>query len=306
MHFQGIAGLDGNGNQPWGAVVTIGEKGPSGAPTNTDRFFIKKPQAETTEFRGRSGLVRRNHPDFEKFNHLDDLRWRQTIRFNIVHAVHLREEWASVEPSFHFQLKAQTLPRHKGHPKKVPTCTGNGVRARRYVGEENGEHMFEDIACPHRLCQFRIGSSPSCKPSARFGFQLRWPDGSNLPTPLTKFVSHSWHNTNKAFIPFFQFLHEQAMSLGVEDYTLYGMPGVMVLGKKSMGNNRSVPVVSVSTDFPPGVTLQEFFLAQRVKLRELNGFTDARRITDDSSTEQYIDAAEIEPGLPGVFDMGGE
>ena len=98
MHFQGIAGLDGNGNQPWGAVVTIGEKGPSGAPTNTDRFFIKKPQAETTEFRGRSGLVRRNHPDFEKFNQFDDLRWRQTIRFNIVHAVHLRDEWASVEP----------------------------------------------------------------------------------------------------------------------------------------------------------------------------------------------------------------
>ena len=65
-------------------------------------------------------------------------------------------------------------------------------------------------------------------------------------------------------------------------------------------------MVSVSTDFPPGVTLQEFFLAQRVKLRELNGFTDARRITDDSSTEQYIDAAEIEPGLPAVFDVGGE
>ena len=80
MYFQGIAGLDGNGNQPWGAVITIGEKGPSGAPTNTDRFFIKKPQAETAEFRGRSALVRRNHPDFEKFNRLDDVRWRQTRR----------------------------------------------------------------------------------------------------------------------------------------------------------------------------------------------------------------------------------
>ena len=49
--FQGIAGLDGANQQPWGAVITIGEKGPSGAPTNTDRFFIKKAQAETAEFR---------------------------------------------------------------------------------------------------------------------------------------------------------------------------------------------------------------------------------------------------------------
>ena len=64
--FQGIKGLNGSNQQPWGAVITIGEKGPSGAPTNTDRFFIKKAQAETTEFRGRNALVRRNHPDFEK------------------------------------------------------------------------------------------------------------------------------------------------------------------------------------------------------------------------------------------------
>ncbi len=84
------------------------------------------------------------------------------------------------------------------------------------------------------------------------------------------------------------------------------LPGVMTLGKKSMGNNRSVPVVSVSTDFPPGVTLQEFFLAQRLKLRELSGVPELRRITDDSSAEQYIDAAEIEPGLPAVFDVGVE
>jgi hypothetical protein len=304
--FQGIDGLNGSNQQPWGAVVTIGEKGPSGAPTNTDRFFIKKAQAETTEFRGRNALVRRNHPDFEKYNRLDDLRWRQTIRFNLVHSVHLRDGWASVEPCFQFQLKAQQLPRIQGHPKKVPTCVGDGIKARRYAGEKNGEHVFNDIDCPHRLCQFRQGSSPSCKPSSRFAFQLRWHDGSSLPTPLVKFVTHSWHNTNKAFIPFFNFLHEQAMALGATDYSLYGLPGVMTLGRKSMGNNRSVPVVSVSTDFPPGVTLQEFFLAQRTKLKELSGIVPLRQITDDSPQEQFIDAAEIEPGLPAVFDVRGE
>ena len=127
--FQGIDGLNGSNQQPWGAVITIGEKGPSGAPTNTDRFFIKKAQAETAEFRGRSALVRKNHPDFVKFNTLDDLRWRQTIRFNLVHSVHLRDGWGSVEACFQFQLKAQTLPRIKGHPKRVPTCTGDGIRA---------------------------------------------------------------------------------------------------------------------------------------------------------------------------------
>ena len=96
------------------------------------------------------------------------------------------------------------------------------------------------------------------------------------------------------------------MALGATDYSLYGLPGVMTLGRKSMGNNRSVPVVSISTDFPPGVTLQEFFLAQRTKLKELNGIVPLRQITDDSAQEQFIDAAEIEPGLPAVFDLGGE
>ena len=301
--FQGIDGLNGSNQQPWGAVITIGEKGPSGAPTNTDRCFIKKAQAETAEFRGRSALVRKNHPDFVKFNTLDDLRWRQTIRFNLVHSVHLRDGWGSVEACFQFQLKAQALPRIKGHPQRIPTCSGDGVRARRYTGERNGTHVFEDIQCPHRLCEFRQGPSPSCKPAARFAFQLRWHDGSNLPTPLVKFTTHSWHNTNKAFIPFFNHLHEQAIALGISDYTLYGLPGVMTLGRKSMGNNRSVPVVSVSTDFPPGVTLQEFFLAQRNKLRELGSVQPVKRIASDSPQEQFIDSADIEPGLPAVFTL---
>ena len=118
-----------------------------------------------------------------------------------------------------------------------------------------------------------------------------------------KFTTHSWHNTNKALIPFFNHLHEQAIALGVSDYTLYGLPGVMTLGRKSMGNNRSVPVVSVSTDFPPGVTLQEFFLAQRNKLRELGSVVPVKQITSDSPQEQYIDSADIEPGLPAVFTL---
>tara|TARA_R110001592_G_scaffold252116_1_gene514841 strand:- start:1276 stop:1503 length:228 start_codon:yes stop_codon:yes gene_type:complete len=64
-------------------------------------------------------------------------------------------------------------------------------------------------------------------------------------------------------MPFFAGLHKQAIALGLQNYTLYGLPAVIKLGKRIAGRGNVVPAVSVATDFPPGMTLQSFFLQQK-------------------------------------------
>ena len=82
--FQGIKGLDGHGQgrkQAWGAVITIGQKDPQkGFPRDTDKFFIKKPQAISKKVGSRTTLYRENDPDFVKYNNSDKPNLRQSIR----------------------------------------------------------------------------------------------------------------------------------------------------------------------------------------------------------------------------------
>ena len=119
--FQGIKGLDGHGHgrkQAWGAVPTIGQKDPKkGFPTNTDKFFIKKPQAISKKIGSRTTLYRENDPEFAKFNLSDTQKLRQTIRFYIIHPVHMREGWSSMLDAFQFNLKAYQLPKTPSHPR---------------------------------------------------------------------------------------------------------------------------------------------------------------------------------------------
>ena len=272
MHstFQGIDGLTGHGEgrkQAIGAVVTIGTRHPEkGFPTDQGQFYIKKPQAITNQNGGRSFLYREPDPDFWRFNQSDKPELRQTIRFHIVHPINLSNGWESIIDAFQFNLKAYQIPGIKLHEKKFPTCVGNGIKATRWNGSE-----FMDIKCPNNLCQFRQGKTKTCKPYARFTFQIRWPEHeawSVLPTPLVKFETHSWHNIDKVLMPFFAGLHKQAQALGLNNYSLYGLPGVLKLGKRVAGTGKVVPSISIATDFQNGMTLQGFLLNQRQQLIE--------------------------------------
>ena len=145
--YQGIEGLDGSRNT-FGTVLTIGEKSPTGNPTNTHQFFIKKPQAVLKQMGKRKGLVRENDPEFVQFNRSDRPELRTVIRFSIVHAVHMREGWDSMIDAFQFQLFAQQLPKHPTHPRAAPACSGDGVHAQRWDGEQ-----YKDIVLElNRLC----------------------------------------------------------------------------------------------------------------------------------------------------------
>ena len=264
-NFQGIEGLGQNAgsgrNQAWGAVITIGTKDPNrGNPSQTDKFFVKKPHSISKKIGSRSVIMREPDPDFERYNQSNKPALRQTIRFYIVHPSNLNQGWDSMIDSFQFQLKAYQLPKHKMNPNKIPTCMGNGKNAKRWDGKE-----FQEIKCPNHLCEFRQGKPAPCKPFARLAFQLRWEEDkpwAGLPTPLVKFETHSWYNIDKVIIPFFAGLHKQALALGAHNYNLYGLPCAIKLGKRQAAGNL-VPAISIATDFPPGINLQQFFLNQQ-------------------------------------------
>jgi len=272
MHsnIQGIDGLTGHGEgrkQALGAVVTIGTRHKEkGFPIDQNHFYIKKPQAITIKNGAKSFYFREPDPDFRRFNNSDKLELRQVIRFHIVHSINLKDGWDSIIDAFQFNLKAYQLPGIPQHENKFPTCVGNGKNATRWNGDE-----FLDIKCPNNLCQYRQGKMKNCKPYARFTFQLRWPEHeawSVLPTPLVKFETHSWHNIDRVLMPFFAGLHKQAQALGIQDYSLYGLPGVLKLGKRVAGAGKVVPAISIATDFQNGMTLQGFLLNQKQQLIE--------------------------------------
>jgi hypothetical protein len=273
--FQGIEGLTDHGTgrkQAWGAAVTIGTRHPQkGYPTDTEKFYIKKPQAISKSVGSRSMLVRENDPDFWRYNDSDKLELRQQIRFHIIHPVNMADGWESMADCLSFSLKAFQLPKIPLHENKYPTCTGDGKTATRWDGKE-----FQEIKCPNALCEFRQGRPSPCKPYARFAFQLRWPQHEAwkvLPTPLVKFETHSWHNIDRVLLPFFAGIHKQAMALGVNNYNLYGLPGVIKLGKRVAGKGSVVPSIAIATDFTNGQTLQSFFLGQKEYAEQIQAYT---------------------------------
>ena len=278
-----IEGL--TGRDPIGAALTIGHKGPKGNPTDTDRFFIVVPQEENG--------VRVPHPAFVPFNNADPEK-RRTLRCVLIHA--------SQDQCFGYNLRAQLLPGRKGHPQKRPLCSSNDSKtAERWNGT-----AFDKIACPNDKCEFRkaVGDGPTpCKPFMRILFRPVWPEGNPLPTPLMKLTSGSW-NTTAAFLGFFQYIAQQAAALGVPEYTLYGLPFVITLGKKKRSGDaasaRSFPVLTVS----PDVDLQRFLWSQQERFAKFGGPVAA--LTDREQSAAEIVDADYRSIVPGVSKDDGE
>lgn len=242
----GIAGL--TPREPIGAVLTIGIKGPSGAPTGTDRFHIVLPHEDERR-------VRPLHPAFAAFNSASPEK-RQSLRGNLVHATRAQ--------CFEHHLKAQVLPGHPPHPAKGPHCVGDGRRAQRW-----GPNGYHEIECPNAQCEYRQATDRKpapCKPFMRFLFRPRWPIGNPLPAPLLKLTSASW-NTTASFLGFFEHIASQARELGIGAHSLYGLPVTLTLSRKTRSGDggRAFPVMSIA----PDGDLLEFLAAQRRDVRGL-------------------------------------
>lgn len=232
----GIAGL--RGKIPFGAIVTVGHKGPSGAPTNTDRYYIASPEMETTDGKPTSGSYRKLrhplHPDFRAFNALkpDDPRAKRLTG-------HLL--FAQQGQAFSHQLVARQLGRGRGTPpgggtyetppRGLPACVGNGETARRYAGTKDGAPSFVDIPCPNRECAFRQMENKVCGAFGRLYFRLSWPEGNPLPTCMVRFTSHSW-DTVANMLGLFETVRAVAegMGLGSEYWAYTGLPFEMRVG----------------------------------------------------------------------------
>jgi len=284
--YRTIEGVD--GREPVGAVLTIGKKGPSGAPVDNDRFFFVSPY----EVNGvRSQLI-----EFGRFNTADP-KFRAVIHGNLVHA-HIEDSWLH-------HLRAQKLPNpNPNPPARKPACTGDGTKATRFSGMDGDDEVWKEIDCPNRLCEFRQGVKAACKPMGRLYFRPGWSHYRDetfhgLPTPLVKWTTGSW-NTVANVVGFFDHVRAQAANLGLASWSVYGLPFTLTLGRKTQPQHeRAFPVVSIS----PLVDLVEFFLMQRRQLAAAGGSlglaagnTSPEETTPEAMSADYV---AVSPGVPG-------
>ncbi len=308
--FTHIEGL--GGNVPTAAVVSVGRKGPRGAPVERDRFFILHPDAESKSFAKKDGgtydaLQRPLHSRFKIWNDKAAANAPEcaTLLGNIVFPTEA-QSWVA-------HLRAQQLGKAAGTPPGGgtyatppggrPACTGDGRRASRFNGVLDGECQYLDIACPNDLCHFRqeIGGARICKPFGRLYFMLRWPQESQLPRVLAKWTTASWANVSNVR-GLFDYVLQFGREAGIDNPNLMGLPFVMTLNTKSKPEKgRSFPVVHFSVDGD----LLDFFANQRKRLqlagggpvRLLGGNTDPAEL-DAEVIDLDVDTILPGPGLP--------
>lgn len=281
------------GREPIGAAVTIGVKGPSGAPIERDRFHVVEIAPDAND-------RRQHHRAFEFFNRSRPEN-RRLLRGNLVHSTRAA--------CFEHHLKAQVLPGGKTHPQKRPACIGDGARAVRWTGK--GADEFQEIPCPHDRCEFRQaqGSKPTpCKPWMRLLFRLTWDEmtqqalvAAGRPAPpsmIVKFTSGSW-NTTRNVLGFFDQFENTAAQLGIRDAKLFGLPFTMQLGERTNSEKKSrFPVVTLS----PAMDLIEFLGAQRKQLDALGAVPVYEALTDQSQNDPSVvhtDYQTTTAGIPG-------
>jgi hypothetical protein len=250
--FSGIDGL--KGGEHVFAVASLGRKDNRGIPIEKDRFHIVNPH----ETDGK----RLYHEDYEPFNSAPK-ELRTTIRGNIMHA--------SMRDCFGMQLFNFINKGVGRHPKELPFCEGDGVRARRWMGKT--PNNFVDMDCPNQKCPFAI--SKECKSMMRFYFRIRWTPVdsqkpidakfSTLPTTMFKYVSKGW-NMARNFLGFFEDIDNMAKGLGLTSYSLVGLPFVMRVydrtGKNQKGEGVRYPVASISAE----TDILSFFRMQKEML----------------------------------------
>lgn len=258
---QGIAGLQ--GREPIGAVIAIGKKSDRGFPIEKDRFHVLWPQ-ENAEG------VRPPHPQFRDYNQADP-KFRQLVIGQIVHA--------TAAECFEYSYRAQAAKGQPSHPSKVPFCTGNGDKAKRYVGKRNGDHAFDTIACPADRCEFRQGDKAPCKPWMRFLFRAMISE--KLPTPLCKYTSGSW-NTIRNLVGFFDLIEKQSKAVGLVNPSLMGLKFTLQLTEQTNVEKKSrFPVVRiVPLDDPITFFSAQLDRVERARALGLNGQPEQRQIAE--------------------------
>lgn len=201
------------------------------------------------------------HPAYDAWNYQPAER-RRRLRGNLVAHVWYEPAPTAGRPGADrwssgccwSRYDAQTLPDHAAAPGLGPTCTGDGATARRWV-----DGRWQTLPCPGDLCHFR--QKELCKRGSTLVFQLRWEDGSGLPSALTYIEGHGPYSFATAqWWGFYKGILQQWQALGGHgEPPLYGLPIALDLQVKtvpSRGSRFYVPTLSL--DLPPGLTLQSW------------------------------------------------
>lgn len=246
---EGIAGLE--GREPIGAALTVGIKGPNGAPIEKDRYHILSPDAVLAEYSKRDGgsykaPKRELHPSYTSFNEAAPER-RRVIPARLAHA--------TIAELFEFRLQAQSGAKGiPAHPKKAPVCRGNGETAIRWDGTD-----FKPLPCPGEKCPYSQptpgangkSTKPACGPFMRFLARFDFPEtaGRRLPSIPFKFTSAGWNSTRN-FLGFFDAFRKACAGFGIDpnQVPLFGMPVSLILNERTNPETQArFPVVSIQT-----------------------------------------------------------
>lgn len=275
--------------QPLAVAVATGRKSDRGFPVDTHRFFLVNARADGKG----AAAVRKPHPSYPRFNATvpsgSDTQEshdaaRAQLRGVLVHATEREAFWTN--------FRAQTLPGHE-HPKMAPSCEGDGTRARRWMGKD-----YADIECPGMRCQFQQPTQrngrparPACTPYACLVFQLRF---ENMPCLPAKYETRGFEACGN-LKGFFEDIARQAAALFVPNPSLYGFPFVLDLSRRSDGGKQTKwYVVSMSPDFPAGMTLQQFLLRQADERNQL--VSRQPLLLNAPTVTEVIDADVVDAG----------
>lgn len=271
----GIVGV--GGIEPVGVAIRAGVKSERGVPIEKDRFHLMEP------FEGPDKRSRPS-PDFGWFNALAPER-RRVIPGVIAHGSWedaLEQGYLCYRPHDHAR---QTMP-----PGRQPWCSGDGVKARRYVGQK-GPDDWREMACPGEDCVYRQGKGApaSCKPASRFLFRLDWSpevvEKYRAPTCLARFASGGWR-TYRAILGLKQSLDHAAEAMGLATYSPLGYRFRLTLTEGTGNGNRYPYVLAAAIDSPVDFLVRSMdfqrSVAERVRaasVRSLAIDEDVRALT---------------------------
>lgn len=259
----GISGLV--GKEPIAAALSVGRKGPTGAPIEKDRFHVLLPDRQASDGdRKPIGGLRLAHPSFASFNGAEVAR-RQVVPARLAHG--------TIPELFDWRRQAQQVTvagKALVHPRQRPVCLGNGGESdgiawrfdpadpsRRDPKVLAGWDGYRAIVCPGDRCPFAQegtgarGQGVACKPWMRFLARFDWPrdpSGKGLPNVPFKYTSGSW-NTVRSFLGLFDGFRRACQAMGVDPGTipLFGLPVLLQLQERTdAGQQRRFPVVSIS------------------------------------------------------------
>ena len=284
--IRGIKGVE--GYDPIQFAASLGLRlTANGPPREKDRIHLVYPRDQ--------GGIRPHHASFREWNvlppkdhqsYLKELDRRQLIHCNLVHSTE--------EECFQWKLSAQVLG--KPHPvppgRRRPACTGNGVKAIRFVGP--GPDDFKEIRCPNEKCEFRQkreGEPTPCGPWMRLIFRINWVDPKcPMPKLIGKFSSGGWETTNNA-VGFFKRIKEIAQGIGIQKPNLMGLPFTMArIDVKKPGQGFKYPVMTFGFDEDIVGFLQQSQLRQLPPGEVVPAIEDL----SDSLTQ---DMADVRPGF---------